>query len=135
MQIIGIEIFKNQNQNKAPNKIVELKKSDFYLRIKQHEITNPNIFYVLINLQVDGLQTSICSIWQYDVNTIKDTNWYINTWKPWLENDDTYKNARFKLYATVEGSWTLTKMLPQVPTLMGQKVPITYLRGPNYIDR
>ena len=42
---------------------------------------------------------------------------------------------RFKCYPVIiDGSWILKQMVPNVPTLLGMKVPITYWKGRNYIE-
>eukprot|EP00494_Astrolonche_serrata_P027778 UN28042 len=135
-ELVGMEIMKqDENNDQPPQRIAEFSQSYFHGHIKHDAVNNPHVKYFLVNNMVSSLKVGVCSFWRYDQNKIKKSHpKFLKLWEEFMAKDDEFRNSRFKLYATISGSVMLDKMLPRVPTLLGNKVPITYIKGENYFE-
>jgi len=127
---MGSEIFKGTTL--CPDHIATLKESHYYDLIRNDKSDR---FYVLVNNRATGQKTCCCSFWYFTAETFKENPQFHRLWEKFINGDDEFRNQRFKCYPVIiEGSWILKQMVPNVPTLLGMKVPITYWRGRNYFE-
>lgn len=57
-------------------------------------------------------------------------------WKRYLESDDTFRNDRLKMIARCpEGPWFVKKLVGNVPTIIGHKLPQKTFRGEGYCEQ
>lgn len=129
---IGAEIFRGTST--APDKIVDLMESQFGYHIQRDNIKSER-FYIVINNRVTAKKTSVVSFWYLTPEILEGAPSFEKLWWQFVYGNDEFRNSRFKCYPKiVKGSYMLKMMVPNVPTLLGQKVPITYHRGNNYIE-
>lgn len=127
---MGAELFRGSTQ--APTHICDLTESRFGFYI-QHDTSDR--FYVIINNRVTSKKISVCAFWHFSGSAFHNNPSFEKLWWQFVYGNDDFRNSRFKCYPKiVKGSWALKMMVPNVPTLLGQKVPITYKRGKNFIE-
>lgn len=130
MPAIGLEMF--QGQNECPSHIAQVPESQFYNDIHLEDSDN---FYFLLNYKVLGMKTCACAFFMYDKSIEEDYPQFAKLWKKFIDGDDDFRNQRFKLFPKIQhGPWILRKTVPNVPTLLGTKVPLQYYRGKNYFE-
>jgi len=129
-QFMGAEIFRGTNS--CPDHIASLKESQ-YSDIIQNDTSGR--FFVLVNNRATGQKTCCCTFWYFTPETFEANPQFATLWQKFIDGDDEFRNQRFKCYPVIiDGSWILKQMVPNVPTLLGMKVPITYWKGRNYIE-
>jgi len=128
---IGSEIFRGTTR--CPDHIASLKESNYHDLIQNDESDR---FYVIVNNRATGQKTCCCSFWYLTEEVFAENPQFHRIWDKFVNaEDDEYRNRRFKCYPVIiEGSWILKQMVPNVPTLLGMKVPISYWRGRNYFE-
>lgn len=127
---MGAEIFRGSTQ--APTHICDLTESRFGYYVQRD---TSDRFYVIINNRVTSKKISVCAFWYFSGSAFHNNPSFEKLWWQFVYGNDDFRNSRFKCYPKiVKGSWALKMMVPNVPTLLGQKVPITYKRGKNFIE-
>lgn len=127
---IGSEIYEGSRY--APDHIAQCKESQFHNVIKED---TSGRFFILINNRITSCTTTCCSFWYIDPEILEKHPSFADLFDRFINGSDEFRNSRFKCYPRIiAGSWLLTKMVPNVPTLLGTKVPITYHRGRNYLE-
>nr|XP_043624331.1 protein ENHANCED DISEASE RESISTANCE 2-like [Erigeron canadensis] len=89
-------------------------------------------FFFIVNMQIPGPTTTFHIAFYYATTTpIKDVPLLQN----FVEGDDAYRNARFKLIPRVsKGPWIIKQSVGNRPCLLGQILKIQYVRGKNYLE-
>jgi len=129
-QFIGSEMFISTEE--CPQHIAQCKKSQYYEMIQKDQSDR---FYIVINNRATAKLTSCCTWWYLDAHIFEENPNFAKLWWKFCEGTDEFRNQRFKCYPRIiDGSWSLKMMVPNVPTLLGQKVPVAYFKGRNYIE-
>jgi len=131
MRPVGFEIF--QGSSTSPDHLAIKPECSFYEDIQAN---HPDRYFVLINLMVTGVKTSVLSVFALDKENLEKQppSWRI-LWNKFIEGDNDFRDRCFKLFVHIrEGPWMLRQICPCVPTLLGQKVTINYIRGENYFE-
>jgi len=134
MKTCGMEIYESDNTF-LPLHIIQRPESQFHNIILNDN--DPNHFWVAINLVLSSMKCASCTFFLYDKSDVPEDDYgkFEELWDAFINGTDEYRNSKFKLYPKINGgSWLLRKMVPNVPTILGQKVPITYHRGENYLE-
>ncbi|KVH90759.1 protein of unknown function DUF1336 [Cynara cardunculus var. scolymus] len=89
-------------------------------------------FFFIVNMQIPGPTTNFHIAFYYATTTpIKD----VPLLQSFVEGDDAYRNARFKLIPHVsKGPWIVKQSVGNRPCLLGQVLKIHYARGKNYLE-
>lgn len=89
-------------------------------------------FFFIVNMQIPGPTTNFHIAFYYSTTTpLKDVPLLQN----FVEGDDAYRNARFKLIPRVsKGPWLIKQSVGNRPCLLGQVLKIQYVRGKNYLE-
>ncbi|KAK2993113.1 hypothetical protein RJ640_021785 [Escallonia rubra] len=88
-------------------------------------------FFFIVNIQVPGTTTYSLALYYMMKTPLKEA--------PLLERfvneDDTYRNSRFKLIPYIsKGSWIVKQSVGKKACLVGQALEINYFRGKNYLE-
>jgi len=127
---MGSEIFRGTTI--CPDHIASLKDSQYHELIQNDRSGR---YFILINNRATGQKTCCCSFWYFTPEVLADNPQFASLWQKFIDGDDEFRNQRFKCYPVIiDGSWILKQMVPNVPTLLGMKVPITYWKGRNYLE-
>lgn len=128
--LMGAEIF--QGSSSAPSEIIGIAQSRFSYHISRDDSDR---FYILINNRVTSKKTSVCGFWYFNAADLQKYSSFETLWWQFVYGTTDFKNSHFKCYPkVVKGSYMLKMMVPNVPTLLGQKVPLEYRSGKNYIE-
>ena len=94
-------------------------------------VDSPDFFFI-VNMQIPGPTTILHIAFYYSTTApIKDVPLLQN----FVEGDDAYRNARFKLIPRVsKGPWIVKQSVGNRPCLLGQVLKIHYVRGVNYLE-
>ncbi|KAK9072610.1 hypothetical protein SSX86_009045 [Deinandra increscens subsp. villosa] len=145
-QIRGATYLKDRKKVKVKNTLMQLvaanmlrstnKQDDFAGRpgsiCQKFAAANRPDFFFIVNMQIPGPTTNFHIAFYYATTTpIKDVPLLEN----FVEGDDAYRNARFKLIPHVsKGPWIVKQSVGNRPCLLGQVLKIQYVRGKNYLE-
>ncbi|KAF5819835.1 putative protein ENHANCED DISEASE RESISTANCE 2 [Helianthus annuus] len=145
-QIRGATYLKDRKKVKVKDTLMQLvaanmlrstnKQDDFAGRpgsiCQKFAAANQPDFFFIVNMQIPGPTTNFHIAFYYSTTTpIKDVPLLEN----FVEGDDAYRNARFKLIPHVsKGPWIVKSSVGNRPCLLGQVLKIQYVRGKNYLE-
>jgi len=131
MRPVGFEIF--QGSSTSPDHLAIEPECSFYEDIQAN---HPDRYFVLINLMITGVKTSVLSVFALDKENLEKQppSWRI-LWNKFIEGGNDFRDRRFKLLARLhEGPWILKHMVPDRPCLLGTKIGSSFFRGENYFE-
>ncbi|XP_071700093.1 protein ENHANCED DISEASE RESISTANCE 2-like [Rutidosis leptorrhynchoides] len=144
--IRGVTYLKDRKKVKGKGTLIELvsanmlkstnKQDDFAGRSgsicqKFADMDRPDFFFI-VNMQIPAPTATYHIAFYYETTTpIKD----VPLLKNFVDGDDAYRNARFKLIPRVsKGPWIIKQSVGNRPCLLGQILKIQYVRGNNYLE-
>ncbi|KAK8826614.1 hypothetical protein WA538_006073 [Blastocystis sp. DL] len=95
-------------------------------------------FIYVYNIMVKHKKSYVSMLSYFEVpENLEQISPHVATlWKRYLEGDDTYRNDRLKMIARCPtGPWVIRKLIGNVPTIIGHKLPQFTYRGDGYCEQ
>ena len=94
------------------------------------------LFYCHVKVKHKGTYVSMLSYFEVPENLEEISPHVAALWKRYLEEDDKFRNDRLKMIARCPtGPWFVRKLIGNVPTIIGHKLPQYTYRGEGYCEQ
>ncbi|WCJ19319.1 hypothetical protein M5689_001615 [Euphorbia peplus] len=124
MQLVGADWLKsNQREDDLSGRPGSI--------VQKHAAQGGSEFFFVINMQVPGPTAYTLALYYMLKSPLEETPLLHN----FVNNDNTYRNSRFKLIPYIsKGSWIVKQSVGKKACLVGRALEVNYFRGNNYLE-